>query len=94
MYNIYNENDEKAFGCSSLPAVIEYMEEVGVVGVTSGSNPFNNKREVRINFVNSEYIILQFGCPTAAHDWIMKHVPGELKEVVSGKGKCYYRYGV
>ncbi len=93
MYNIYNEKNEKVFGCSRLGAVVEYITEVGVVSVNSGSSPFNNKREITINLVNGEHIILEFGCPTSAHDWIGKHVPGKPVEIVShGGGSSVYKY--
>ena len=85
MYNVYDEKNEKAFGCSSLPAVIKYMTEVGVISVLT-------TREVRINLANGEHIILKFGCPTSAHDWITTHVPGKLMKVVSRKGGSEYKY--
>lgn len=83
MYNIYNENDEKVFGCSSLPVLAEYIAEVGVATVVTGT-------KVRINLANGEHVWIGFSCPTSAHDWITKHVPGELVKVVSRKGGSEY----
>jgi len=83
MYDVYYESGEKAFGCSSLETVKEYMEDIGVVSVTL-------KKDARIDLSNGEYIILNFGCPTSAHDWITKHVPGKLVRVVSRKGHSEY----
>lgn len=85
MYNVYDENNEKVFGCSSLGIVIEYMMEIGVATVVTGT-------KVCVNLANGEYIEIDFGCPTSAHDWITKHVPGELVKVVSRKDGSEYIY--
>ena len=85
MYNVYNENDEKVFGCSSLSTVINYITEIGVDTVVTGT-------KVRINLTSGEHVEINFGCSTVAHDWIMRHVPGKPVEIVSKKGGCVYRY--
>ena len=85
MYTAYDENDIKMFGCSSLQAVVGYMEDVGVGTVVTNL-------KTRINLTNGEYILIKFGCPTSAHDWIIKHVPGELVEILSCAGGCEYKY--
>jgi len=83
VHNIYNEKDEKVFGCSSLQAVVEYITEVGVTTVVMGT-------EARVNLTNGEHVSIGFGCPTSAHDWIVKHVPGKLVKVISRKGGSEY----
>ena len=85
MYNVYDENGEKVFGCSSLNTVIDYITEVGVDIVVTNT-------ETRINLANGEHILIKFGCPTSAHDWITKHVPGDLVSILSCDGGCEYRY--
>ena len=85
MYNVYDENDIKIFGCSSLQAVIEYMKEVDVTTVVAGTG-------VRINLANGEHVSIGFGCPTSAHEWIIKHVPGELLSILSCDGGYEYNY--
>lgn len=85
MYDVYDKNDEKVFGCSSLSAVINYITEVGVISVVTGT-------KACVTLTNGEYIEIGFGCPTAAHDWITKHVPGDLVEIVSREHGCEYRY--
>ena len=83
MYDVYYESGEKAFGCSHLGTVIDYLTEIGVKTVVTGT-------KVRIILVNGEYVEIGFGCPTAAHDWIVKHVPGKLVKVVSRRGGSEY----
>lgn len=85
MHNVYNADGEKIFGCTSLHAVINYITEIGVASVLSNKG-------IRITLNNGEYIEIGFGCPTSAHDWISKHVPGKPVEIVSRKGGCVYRY--
>lgn len=85
MYNVHNENGEKVFGCSSLHTVIGYITEIGVDTVVTGT-------KVRINLTNGEHVEIGFGCPTSAHDWITKHVPGKLVKVVNRKGGSEYIY--
>ena len=85
MYNVYDKNDEKAFGCSSLSAVINYITEIGVETVVTGTKVF-------INLTNGEHVIIGFSCPTSAHDWIVEHVPGKLIKVVSRKDGSEYLY--
>lgn len=92
MYTVYNEDQEKVFGCSSLSAVIEYITEVGVTTVLSKDTRVNLCGNVRINLVNGEYVLMGFGCPTTTHDWITNNVPGELIEIVSRESGCEYRY--
>ena len=83
MYDIYDVNDRKIFGCSHLGAVINYIAEAGVITVVTGT-------KIRINLVGGEHVEIGFGCPTAAHDWIVKHVPGKLVKVVSRRGGSEY----
>ena len=85
MYDVYYESGEKAFGCSSLETVKEYMADIGVVSVTL-------KKDMQVNLSNGEYIILAFGCPTAADDWIRNNVPGSRAGITSIKGGCIYNY--
>ena len=83
MYDIYDASNEKVFGCSHLGAVIDYITEIGVENVITGT-------KVRVNLANGEYVDIGFGCPTAAHDWIVKHVPGKLVKVISRKDGSEY----
>ena len=91
MYSVYDKNDDKVFGCSSLNAVREYMKEIGVTTVIQGRNALN-KTEARINLSNGEHILVDFNCPTAASVWIQVWVPGNCVEAVSTKGGCIYKY--
>jgi hypothetical protein len=85
VYNVYDESDIKIFGCSSLSAVIKYITEVGVDTVVTNL-------ETRVNLANEEYILIKFGCPTSAHYWIIKHVPGELVSILSCDSGTEYKY--
>jgi hypothetical protein len=85
VHNVYNTDDEKIFGCSSLHAVISYITEIGVASVLSNKG-------ICITLNNGEYIEVGFGCPTSAHDWIIKHVPGNLVKIVSRKEGSEYLY--
>jgi len=91
MYDVYYESGEKAFGCSSLDAVREYMKDIGVATVIQGTNALG-KTEARINLVNGEYILVNFGCPTAASVWIQVWVPGNRVGITSIKSGCIYNY--
>ena len=90
MYNIMNEGT-KVFGCSSLSAVVEYITEVGVSEARTQTNA-KGQEEICIFLRNDEHVIVGIGCPTAAHDWIVKHVPGNLVEIVNRKDGSVYRY--
>ena len=85
MYDICDESDRKMFGCSSLSSVIDYITDIGVMTVVTGT-------KVLINLTNGEHVTIGFGCPTSAHDWIIKHVPGTLVEIVSREHGCEYKY--
>ena len=91
MYAVRADNEAKVFGCSSLAAVVKYISEIGVECVTLKTNA-HNRLEACIDLVNGEYVNVPLSCPTSAHDWIMKHVPGEIAEILSRDGSCEYRY--
>ena len=91
MYDVYHESGEKAFGCSSLSVLAEYMKDVGVLNaVVTPKNP--GGREVRVNLCFGEYIIVDFGNSIAADVWIQVWIPGTPIEVISKEDRCIYEY--
>lgn len=93
MYGVYYESGEKAFGCSSLSALVDYITEIGVanVWVKARSNA-RGWKEICINLCNGEHAIVDFPCSTTADSWIRTCIPGTLKEIASRRDGCDYIY--